>query len=579
MIHRTVFAVQIDLAFPPKVSALLSKDHRPHRGATVIPRVLTTLLLATLVLSVGPTASCQDATDPNTSAETTSTTQQSAVDVRTQIWPLLQRHCLRCHNAMQSDGDLRLDRIHHIRAGGHTGNTILGTVDDSELLRRLRSTDPGYRMPKDADPLSAEQIDLFTRWIAQGSPWPDNESAVAGGALAEQALTVIDTPGASPIDTSPANRSWSDWFSERLDVVSEYQQPMRPLLIALLPVCLVILLIERRKRAVIAGETGESQDWASRIVWTHYVIVVMVFLWAATVVFYGVHQTRLQRRHDKLMSRLNQTFPWTGATASSNKPKGPFRPKHPPWMGGVYYRGNDERNEKLFNGGFYCTSKMYLSLRDRNSDALQWEDPIDSETLAVCLEIERSPFATPSLYNDETMTRCSLRLADPSQAKNVAAQRAAFQVLKPGERWRACYPLRGLAEQQGDVSRYQGGIDLCNSGGQPHYGIRYDIVVRDGRIDAASEIWMGATFLTSNVVVPQEGKIPLREWFDFVPIPEITHENSKDPDLLGITEHVEANDGHVKNQSHPPSGTDADRDDPNGQTTADPIPNTKDPDR
>ena len=88
------------------------------------------------------------------------------------------------------------------------------------------------------------------------------------------------------------------------------------------------------------------------------------------------------------------------------------------------------------------------------------------------------------------------------------------------------------------MSRYLGGIDLCNAGGQPHYGIRCDITVREGRIDAASEMWMGATFVTSNVVIPQDGKIPLREWFDFVPIPEITQENSKDPDLLGITEHL-----------------------------------------
>ena len=84
----------------------------------------------------------------------------------------------------------------------------------------------------------------------------------------------------------------------------------------------------------------------------------------------------------------------------------------------------------------------------------------------------------------------------------------------------------------------------------PHYGIRYDIVVRDGCIDSSSEIWMGATFLTSNVVVPHEEKITLREWFDFAPIPEITEENSKDPELLGITEHIQP-DRHIQPDGQP----------------------------
>ncbi len=462
---------------------------------------------------------------------------KNRVDVRTEVWPILQRHCLRCHNHQKSDGDLRLDLIEEIRAGGHTGNIILGSVDDSELLRRISAEDPGYRMPKEGEPLSADEMELLNRWIEQGAPWPPHENASAGGALSSQQLITL-SPSVDPRRSSEtAEQSWQSWLSQRLDVVSEYQEPMRPLLIAVLLFCLLVLVIERRKRHFRGSDGTALSDWSLRVNDAQYLIASMTFLWVATVLFYRVHQTRLQSSYDKLSHQLDQRESW--ATASSESAKnGPYRPKHPAWMGGTYYRGNDERNGNLFNGGFYATAKMFLSLRDRNSDALTWNDSIDPKTLAVCLEIQRAPFATPALFNDGSMTTCFLRLAIDQNLTQEPLQKANMQVVEPGERWRACYPLGGLAETSGSVSRYKGGIDLCNAGGQPHYGIRYDIIVEEGRIASESEIWMGATFLTGNVVIPQEGRIPLREWFDFVPIPEITKENSKDPALLGITEHV-----------------------------------------
>ena len=434
-----------------------------------------------------------------------------------------------------------------IRFGGHTGNTVLGTVDDSELLRRVTAADPDYRMPKEGPPLPAQDVTLLRRWIEQGAPWPDNESASPGAALESQVLTII--PGSSePPFGRTTNDSWASWLSDQLDVISEYQQPMRPLLIAILPICLVILGIERRKKRVRNEDTAATEpvssrdDWSQRVTFVHYGIVAMIFFWVATVIFYGVQHSRLRRANEELTEKWNRRGGWAETQNRLPKPVGPFRPKHPPRMGGTYYRGNDERNEKLFNGGFYATSKMFLSVRDRSNDALTWDDPVDRESLSVCLEIKRSPYATPSLFNDHSMVQCSLRTAsDPDDpGKNI--QQADLQIVEPGERWRACFPLRGLGEKEGDVLRYNGGIDLCNAGGQPHYGIRYDILLRDGRIDAESEIWMGATFLTSNVVVPPQNKITLREWFDFVAIPEITEENTKDPELLGITEHLHGGD-------------------------------------
>ena len=49
-----------------------------------------------------------------------------------------------------------------------------------------------------------------------------------------------------------------------------------------------------------------------------------------------------------------------------------------------------------------------------------------------------------------------------------------------------------------------------------------------------SQVWLGSLFWTPTIEHPTQGKVPLQEWFDDKPIPEMTGENSTDPKLLGI---------------------------------------------
>ena len=49
-----------------------------------------------------------------------------------------------------------------------------GNAANSELIRRVTSEDPAKRMPPaytGAATLSAREIDLLTRWVAQGAAW------------------------------------------------------------------------------------------------------------------------------------------------------------------------------------------------------------------------------------------------------------------------------------------------------------------------------------------------------------------------------------------------------------------------
>jgi hypothetical protein len=56
-----------------------------------------------------------------------------------------------------------------------------GRPRESELIRRVESSDPEERMPPKSEPLSSQQIQTLRKWIDQGAIWPENESAPAAG--------------------------------------------------------------------------------------------------------------------------------------------------------------------------------------------------------------------------------------------------------------------------------------------------------------------------------------------------------------------------------------------------------------
>ena len=53
-----------------------------------------------------------------------------------------------------------------------------------------------------------------------------------------------------------------------------------------------------------------------------------------------------------------------------------------------------------------------------------------------------------------------------------------------------------------------------------------------------SELWLGPILVPGNFQPPDPSKITLQEWLDIRPIPEIAGDNSTDPTLLGVPEHL-----------------------------------------
>jgi mono/diheme cytochrome c family protein len=107
------------------------------------------------------------------------------VDFQRQVRPILSDACYDCHgpDAKTRKAHLRLDvpdgGVFEDRAGGPV--VAPGKPDDSELVRRITATDAGEKMPPPGHnrQLAATEIEVLSRWIAEGAKWQTHWSLVA----------------------------------------------------------------------------------------------------------------------------------------------------------------------------------------------------------------------------------------------------------------------------------------------------------------------------------------------------------------------------------------------------------------
>jgi len=116
--------------------------------------------------------------------------QDAAPDYATQIEPFFAANCHKCHGAERPKGGLRLDqRADALRGGDSTDHVLVpGKSRQSDLIARLRSTDPDLQMPPKGKRIPREQVDLIARWIDAGAPWPE-KAAAASAVVPGRAVT------------------------------------------------------------------------------------------------------------------------------------------------------------------------------------------------------------------------------------------------------------------------------------------------------------------------------------------------------------------------------------------------------
>jgi hypothetical protein len=101
------------------------------------------------------------------------------------IAPILETKCGSCHNAEKAKGGYRLHTFEALLRPGKSKKepVVAGKPADSELFRRITTSDEEDRMPQKDDALSSAQIDLFRAWIAGGATLDRGEASALLAAL------------------------------------------------------------------------------------------------------------------------------------------------------------------------------------------------------------------------------------------------------------------------------------------------------------------------------------------------------------------------------------------------------------
>lgn len=90
---------------------------------------------------------------------------------RAKVAPILERHCVSCHDDGQRKGGLSLESAASLQRGGDSGEALsAGDADASLLVAMIEGEKPD--MPKDGQPLAKEEVAAIRQWIQDGAKWP-----------------------------------------------------------------------------------------------------------------------------------------------------------------------------------------------------------------------------------------------------------------------------------------------------------------------------------------------------------------------------------------------------------------------
>jgi mono/diheme cytochrome c family protein len=98
------------------------------------------------------------------------------------VAPTLVSRCVSCHGGVKARGGYKLDTFANLVESGASGAKVVvpGKPEESELYRRLVTTDADERMPPGDDALSAAEIATIKKWILAGGKFngPDRSTAL-----------------------------------------------------------------------------------------------------------------------------------------------------------------------------------------------------------------------------------------------------------------------------------------------------------------------------------------------------------------------------------------------------------------
>ena len=96
----------------------------------------------------------------------------TTVNFETQIAPIFEQHCIRCHSPNIAKGELSLETNAGLL---EQGLVSIEQPESSRLLHVVSSIDgQPAEMPQDGSPLSDAEVNSILQWIVEGASWPTN---------------------------------------------------------------------------------------------------------------------------------------------------------------------------------------------------------------------------------------------------------------------------------------------------------------------------------------------------------------------------------------------------------------------
>ena len=137
---------------------------------------------------------------------------EDPIDYNTQVKPILNKRCLHCHGGVKANSGLNLITRELALQEAESGQPafIAGRPNQSEMIRRITSDDPDYRMPHEEPPLPQEEIEILTQWIEEGAKW--------GAHWAYNPVQAVAPPASTPVALGSMSTSKPDtWGNNPID--------------------------------------------------------------------------------------------------------------------------------------------------------------------------------------------------------------------------------------------------------------------------------------------------------------------------------------------------------------------------
>jgi mono/diheme cytochrome c family protein len=135
------------------------------------------------------------------------------VDFKTEIKPIFEASCVRCHGRGRDKGGLQIDSRETLLKGGDSGPAVKpGHGAESYLLALVAGVDSDEVMPKKGKKLTTDQIGVIRAWIDQGLPW---DAGIGFGPVEPLNLTPrLPKIPAGKHELNPVDRFMDAYFQE-----------------------------------------------------------------------------------------------------------------------------------------------------------------------------------------------------------------------------------------------------------------------------------------------------------------------------------------------------------------------------